>query len=422
MRAEVVAVGTELLLGYVTDTNSAWIGEQLALHGIDCLLATKVGDNTDRIAAAVRGALERADAVIICGGLGPTQDDVTREALAQVMGVPLERDAAIAERIAGMFRAHGVEMGASNLRQADVPVGATPIEQRRGTAPGLVCPIGAKVAYAVPGVPAEMREMVARAVLPDLAARAGTPAVLASRTLTTFGLGESAVAEALAGRVAALAAAGTPSMAFLASAVDGVKVRLTAKVSAPGDGAPDPAGVAAALLDAEEAEVRAVLGDAVYAVDDATMASVVGDAVLAAGTTLATAESLTGGLVGARLTEVPGASRWYRGGVVSYASEVKRTLLDVPEGPVVSAAAVGAMAASVARLTGAGLGVAVSGVAGPDEQDGQPVGTVWIGTWWDGEVVTRRTSLPGQRAEIRSLAVLAALDQVRRRLAGLPID
>ncbi|MST33206.1 CinA family nicotinamide mononucleotide deamidase-related protein, partial [Acidimicrobiaceae bacterium USS-CC1] len=324
MRCEVLAVGTELLLGQVVDTNSAWIGEQLALAGVDSLLAVKVGDNRERIVRALRDALARADAVICCGGLGPTQDDITREAIAEVMGVGLETRPELVEVIRELFAGRGRPMPDNNLRQAQVPAGATVIPQTRGTAPGLICPVGDRVVYAVPGVPHEMRDMLTRAVLPDLTARAGERATIRSRTLRTWGLGESAVAERLAPRLAALDATGNPTIAFLASGIEGIKVRITAR-----GGGSDPAADAEALLAAEEGEVRALLGETVFGVDDETMEAAVGALLLRSGRTLAVAESLTGGLIGARVTAVTGASAWFRGGIVSYASEVKRDLLGV---------------------------------------------------------------------------------------------
>ena len=403
-----MAIGTELLLGQVVDTNSAWIGEQLATAGIDSHFQVKVGDNLARIGAAVRQALARSDAVICCGGLGPTQDDITREAIAAVMGVPLVRHPDLEERIAEMFRARGRAMAANNLRQADVPVGATIIPQTRGTAPGLVCPVGEQVVYAVPGVPHEMQEMITRAVIPDLQRRSGGPATIASRVLRTWGLSESGLAEIVAPRVDALEAAGNPTIAFLASGIEGIKVRITAK-------GPDMA-TAAGILDAEEQELRALLGDVVFGVDDENMEVVVSQRLRQAGLTLGVAESLTGGLVGARITAVPGASDFFRGAVVSYAGEVKRELLGVPEGPVVSEVAAVAMARGAARILGADVGLGVTGVAGPAEQDGQPVGTVWLGVSLDGTASATRVRLPGGREQIRQLATISLLDLLRRRL------
>jgi nicotinamide-nucleotide amidase len=231
MRCEIIAVGTELLLGQINDTNSSWIGEQLALVGIDSYFQTKVGDNMERIIGTIKLALERSDAVIMCGGLGPTQDDITRDAIARVMGVAMHRDDAIAERIRERFRARGRVMPDNNLRQADVPEGASLIAQMPGTAPGLVCPIGDKVIYAVPGVPSEMREMVSGTILPDLQLRAGEPAVIRSRVLRTWGHSESGLAELLAGRIEELDLSGNPTLAFQASGVEGLKVRITAKAN-----------------------------------------------------------------------------------------------------------------------------------------------------------------------------------------------
>lgn len=411
MRCDVLAIGTELLLGQIVDTNSAWIGEQLALAGVDCLLQVKVGDNQARIAQAISEALSRADAVVCCGGLGPTQDDITREAIALVMGVELETRPGLVEVIRGLFAGRGREMPANNLRQAQVPVGAAVIPQTRGTAPGLICPIGDRVVYALPGVPHEMKEMLARAVLPDLVARAGESVTIRSRVLRTWGLGESAVAERLAPRLGALDSAGNPTIAFLASGVEGIKVRITAR----GTGA-DPAGAAESLLAGEEAEVRALLGDLVFGVDDQTMEAAVGAALLAAGKTLAVAESLTGGMIGARLTAVPGASDWFRGGVVSYASEVKWKVLGVTEGPVVTGSAAVEMAGGARRLLGADVGLAVTGVAGPTEQEGEPVGTVWVGLAGLGEHRAKRLQLGGDRENIRQMTVISAGDILRRAL------
>ncbi|MEO7427919.1 MAG: competence/damage-inducible protein A, partial [Acidimicrobiales bacterium] len=387
MRCEVVAVGTELLLGQIVDTNSSWMGEQLARRGIEHLRQTKVGDNLGRIVEVLREALGRADAVIVCGGLGPTQDDITREAIAEVMGVELVRHEELAIVIRDLFERRGRTMPENNLRQADVPVGATAIKQRTGTAPGLICPVGDAVIYAVPGVPYEMREMLERAVLPDLERRAGVRQIFVSRTLRTWGESESRIAELLGPRIVALDEAGNPTLAFLASGIEGIKVRLTAR----GDTAP----AANALLDAEEVEVRAVLGDLVFSGADEPMEAVVGRLLVERGLTMAVAESLTGGLVASRIVAVPGSSEWFRGGVVAYDSQVKQDVLGVPEGPVVSEAAAMAMADGVRRLLGADVGLSTTGVAGPAEQEGQPPGTVWLGLAIGDQVDAVHVRLPG---------------------------
>ena len=409
VRCEVVAIGTELLLGQIVDTNSSWIGEQLALSGIDSLLQIKVGDNLARIVSVLRQSLERADAVIVCGGLGPTHDDITREAIAEVMGAALVADDAVADVIRQLFASRGRAMPENNLRQALVPVGATIIPQTRGTAPGLICPVGAKVIYAVPGVPHEMREMMERAVLPDLRERAGERAVIMSRTLRTWGESESGLNERLAGVIDRLDAPGEPTLAFLASGWEGIKVRLTAKGAVESQ--------VAVGLDRWEREIRAILGEQVFGVDDDTMESVVLDLLRRRGLTLGLAESVTGGLVAGRLTAVAGASDVLRGSIVSYAGEVKRTLLAVPDGPVVSADAAAAMAAGARRVLGADVGLALTGVAGPAEQDGQPVGTLFVGlAMGDDDVVSKALRLPGQREQMRQMSVINALDVLRRRL------
>lgn len=415
MRCEVLAIGTELLLGQVVDTNSAWIGEQLAAAGIDSHYQVKVGDNQTRIVACIHQALARSDAVICCGGLGPTQDDITREAVAEVLGVPLELDDDVAVRIEQMFGSRGRPMALNNMRQAEVPRGATVIPQVRGTAPGLICRLGDRTIYAVPGVPTEMREMVTRAVIPDLVAQSGGPATIYSRTLRTWGLAESTLDEMLAGRMAALdkaAAAGEPAatIAFLASGIEGMKVRITAKAGSVGE--------AESLVAAEEAEIRAIIGPAVFGVDEVNMEAAVGTLLLERGLCLAVAESLTGGLVGSRLTAAPGASEWFRGGVVSYATDVKRSLLQAGDAPAVSEDTAVGMAAGVARLLGADVGLSLTGVAGPTEQDGEPVGTVWIGLAGPdpGAAVARRMQLYGDRDHVRQIATISALDMLRRRL------
>ena len=405
-----VAVGTELLLGQIVDTNSSWIGQALADAGIDSHHQVKVGDNLARIVDVLRLALSRSDAVLVCGGLGPTQDDITREAIAEVMGVGLHRDEDVLTRIKEMFASRGRDMAASNARQADVPEGATVIPQTRGTAPGLICPVGDKVVYAMPGVPYEMTDMMERAVIPDLQRRSGVRAVIRSRTIRTWGLAESTLAEVVAPRLDALdARGGNPTIAFLASGIEGIKVRVTAKASTTAE--------ADALLAAEEEELRALLGEIVFGVDDQSMEHAVGARLEAAGLTLAVAESLTGGLVASRLVNVPGSSAWFKGGVVAYDSEVKYSVLGVPRGPVVTADAARAMADGARRLMGADVGLSTTGVAGPEPQEGVAPGTVFLGVAGPGdEVEGVEAHLPGDRDRVRQFSTISLLDLLRRRL------
>ncbi len=417
MRVDVLAIGTELLLGQIVDTNSAWIGEQLAAAGLDTYDHRKVGDNQARMVAALRDLLREADAVIVCGGLGPTQDDVTRDAIAELMGVPLERRDDLIDHIAALFGGRGREMSANNLRQADVPVGGDVIPNPIGTAPGLECEVDdpggsgtKKVVYAVPGVPYEMQLMVTEHVLPDLLARSGERSVIVSRSLKTWGTSESGLAEMISARVDTQS---NPTIAFLARGIEGLYVRLTAKAETEAD--------ARALLDAEEAELRPIIGELIFAIDDQTMESVVLDLCSERGWSLGVAESLTGGLVGARLSNVPGASHTYRGSIASYATQVKRSVLGVEADSVVSEQAAIEMAEGARRALGCEVALSITGVAGPDEQDGQPVGTVWFGIAIPGhETMAMTARLPGDRERVRQFSTISGLNLLRMRLLALP--
>ncbi len=412
MDVEVVAIGTELLLGQIVDTNSSWIGEQLAAAGLNSFYQTKVGDNPERIRAVLRQAVDRSDAVICCGGLGPTHDDITREMIAEMMGASLVLDETVASRIRAMFESRGRAMPENNLRQAMVPVGASLIPQQPGTAPGLICPIGDGgadgVIYAVPGVPYEMKEMVSGTVVPDLRRRSGEAGTIKSRVLRTWGMSESGLAELLADRISELDEAGNPTLAFLASGVEGLKVRITAK-------APDEAAVVA-MLGAEQAALEPLIGSIVFGVDDQNMETVVVGALAERGLSLAVAESLTGGYLAARICAVPGASRVFRGGVVAYHSDVKVGLLGVPEGPVVTEEAAVAMAEGVRTLLGADIGLATTGVAGPAEAEGKPVGTVCLAVASPDGAIATTVRLPGDRERIRQFSTITLLDLLRRTL------
>jgi len=295
--------------------------------------------------------------------------------------------------------------------------GATPIPQVAGTAPGLICPVGNKVVYAVPGVPYEMSEMFERGILPDLRARMAESGeeegVIASRVLRTWGASESGLAESLQDRIDALDATGDVTLAFLASGIEGIKVRITARARTLGD--------VTALLDKEESEVRRSiterLGDIVFGVDDESMEVAVADRLCARDLTLGVAESLTGGLIASRLVNVPGTSAWFRGGVVSYDSQVKFDVLGVPEGPVVTEAAAAAMAEGVRKVVGSDVGLGITGVAGPDDQEGVAPGTIFVGLALpDQPTETRQLRLPGDRERVRQYGAITALDLLRRAL------
>jgi nicotinamide-nucleotide amidase len=270
-----------------------------------------------------------------------------------------------------------------------------------------------RVIYAVPGVPREMKAMVTEAIVPDLMARAGEVATIYSRTLRTWGESESGLAERLAGRIAVLDGSGNPTLAYNASGIEGIKLRLTAK-------GPDLAS-AEALVDEEERELRAILGDLVFGVDEQTIEASVLSLLAERGMTLGLAESLTGGMMGSRVADVPGASAVFRGSIVSYASDVKFDVLGLPEGPVVSLDAAAAMAAGARRVLGADVGIGVTGVAGPDEQEGQPVGTVFVGLdlgplGGDAGPEAFHVPLFGDRLQIRQFAVITAMNALRLKL------
>lgn len=416
MRAELVAVGTELLLGDVVDTNSAWLSGRLAEIGVDVHRHVTVGDNVARVAAALTDAAGRADVVLVTGGLGPTQDDLTRDAVAMATGRVLARRPELVTELRARFAALGRSMPESNLVQADLPEGARALAAV-GTAPGFVVPLLDATVYCVPGVPSEMEEMVVRDVLAELAARAGAGVTL-SRWVRTAGIGEADVAEAVAAVVRALDAEGNPTVAFLAGGGE-TRVRITGKA---GDRA-----AARALLAPVVDEVVGLLGPAVTGVDDDGVEHAVARLLTARGWTLAVAESVTGGGVGARLVRVPGASAWFRGGLIVYATPVKVTLAGVETGVVdrhgpVSEEVAAALAAAARERLDADVGLSVVGVAGPTEQDGQEVGTTWTSVALpDAPAHSSTVRLPvGSRERLQGWAAGVALDRLRRTLAGAP--
>ncbi|MBX6388555.1 MAG: competence/damage-inducible protein A [Frankia sp.] len=416
MLAELVAVGDELLYGDIINGNAAWLGRQLADVGIRVGVSVVVGDDVDRIEQALRAAAGRADAVIVTGGLGPTQDDLTREGIAAAAGVALRRDPFLESMLRRRFGELRRQVPEMNFRQADLPEGAQPVPNEIGTAPGIRIEIGRAAVYALPGVPHEMYPMFTTSVLPDLLRRAGQPAVVVHRVLRTAGIWESAVADALAGEVDRLRGVGNPTIAFLASGGQ-TRVRITARAA--------DRAAAEQLIAPVEAAARLALGPAVYGSDDDTLAAVVGAELAARSATLAVAESLTGGQLAAAITETPGASTYFRGGVVSYATEAKEKVVGVPADVLATAGAVSpqtaaALAANVREMFGATWGLSTTGVAGPAEQEGKPVGTVHIGVAGPDGTATRSLRLPGNRPIIQAYSVVQALDALRRTLSGLP--
>jgi nicotinamide-nucleotide amidase len=433
---ELVTVGTELLLGFTLDSNAADAGQALAAAGIRVSRRATVGDDAGAVRDAIADALERTGTVVVTGGLGPTRDDLTREAAAAVFGWRLVRDPTLVSALEQRFQRLGRgTMPDANRRQADVPQGATVLPNRWGTAPGLwLEDERGRVAVLLPGVPAEMRGLLEHEVVPRLRARrhsaapagnaaaASTPEpgapsredgeIILSRTLRTTGIAESALADRVGDPAPLLGEHLT--LAWLPSP-EGTDLRLTAW----GLGAE----AAEQALESAARGLRPLLGAHYYAEGDTDLAALVLEELERRRAHLATAESCTGGLVGGRLTAVPGSSRVYLGGVVAYANEAKLGLLGVSaeaiaEHGAVSEEVVRQMSVGVARQLGAEAAVAVTGIAGPDGgTPAKPVGTVWIGALWQGSVRTFRHAVPGERDVVRRRAAQAALDALRRVLA-----
>lgn len=408
MRAELVGIGTEILLGQIANSNAQWMSARLAEVGVDVLHHQAVGDNVGRIAEAFRLARSRADVVIATGGLGPTQDDVTREGLAEAFGLKLERHPEIEEFLREKFRRLGRDMPQINLVQADVPEGARYILPDRGTAPGLALQVGEGWVYVVPGVPAEMREMMETTILPELAAVAG-PAAILSRVVRCTGIPESRVAELLDDL---FHGSTNPTVAYLASSGE-VKVRLTAKAGSP--------QAAEALIAPVAEEVQRRLGHAVFSTTDEDLEEALGRRLRDAGKTVACAESLTGGGLAYRLAHIPGASDYFVGSAVCYTEEAKRQVLGVAQetldGPgVVSEECAREMAAGARRLYGTDVAVALTGVAGPEPHSGKPPGEVWVALDAADATHARGFRAPGDRDQVVRWAEQAGLDVVRRYL------
>jgi nicotinamide-nucleotide amidase len=403
---EVVAVGTELLLGQIVNSNAAVIGASLAERGLDAHFQQVVGDNLGRISSAIRIALDRSDAVVITGGIGPTQDDMTREALADITGRELVFSEEYADRLREWWARRGREMPESNLRQAYYPDSAEMLDNPRGTAPGLMLEHDGKLIFCVPGVPAEMEILMATEVLPRLTAVSGTDQVIASLLLRTWGRPESEVAEILddlyTGSV-------NPSLAFLASNSE-IKIRITAKARTATD--------ARDLIEPMEMEVRSRLGESIFGTDEETIERVLLRLLSERGQTIGTAESMTGGLVTARLTEIPGASAVVKGGVVAYDTELKRKLLGLPDVPgVVTEEAAVALAEGARSLLGVDVAVSVTGSAGPEPLE-KPVGTVMIGVATPDDARARELRFTGDRDRIRTFGSTAALHLARLAIVG----
>jgi len=418
-RVELITIGDELLLGFTIDTNAAHISRVLAASGIEIVRRTTVGDEADKIAQAVREALDRTGAVITTGGLGPTSDDLTKPAIARIFGRAMKLDEAIAARLEERWRTRfpNSVFPSTNRTQAEIPDGARILVNRHGTAPGiwLEDDQGRWVAM-MPGVPREMRGMLAEELLPELRTRMkGVESVVLSGTLRTTGIAESAIAELLGPNFLGdpQSELGSLPLAYLPG-VAGVDLRVTAKGMAPDR--------AQKLVKEAIVKLRSRVQAYAYGEDDADLAAVVLDRCRALKLKLAVAESCTGGMLGERITSVPGSSDVFLGGVIAYHNDVKKTLLgvraeDVERYGAVSEEVALQMAAGVRERTGADVGVSVTGIAGPGGGTPEkPVGLVWIAIH-SSEAKARRFHVVGDRTEIRQRAAQAALEMVRRTLA-----
>jgi len=408
-------VGTELLLGQTVDTNAAYIAERLAANGINVYFKATVGDNWTRFAAVLAQALTRADVVIISGGLGPTEDDLTREVVAAVLHRPLVEDPQALAAIERWFAVSHRPMPPSARKQALIPEGARIIANANGTAPGFIVEHGNQTVVCLPGVPYEMKPMFDEVVLPYLRERYGLAGALYSRVLKFCGIGESALEE----RVRDLQHSANPTVAPYASLGE-VKIRITARA--------ENAEEAERLIAPVQQEIVRRVGEYMYGIDEDTVEGVAGRALLQAGWTLALAESCTGGLIAKRITDVPGSSAYFLGGVVSYSNEAKVKLLGVSEKTLAEHGAVSApvaeqMALGAAERFGATLAVAVTGIAGPGGgSEAKPVGLVYIACALNGRAKAYRFQFQGGREQVRGLTAQTALDLIRRHALGLSTE
>jgi nicotinamide-nucleotide amidase len=411
MDLELVTIGTELLLGFTVDTNSAFAGKELAAAGVRVVRRTAVADTPEAIRSAVVEALARTGAVLTTGGLGPTRDDISKAAVAELFQTPIEFREEIWQRLLERYQRFGRVPSPSNRSQAEMPQGAIELRNQWGSAPGIWLEGALGLVIMLPGVPREMRNLLVHEVLPRLAARA-SGGVIRSRTLRTTSIGESILAERM-GEIEREIAPLT--LAYLPD-VGSVDLRVTAWDL--------PAAEADRRLAEAIGLLRSRAGDHAFGEGETDLAAVVLAAARTAGATIATAESCTGGLVGGRLTAIPGSSEVVLGGIIAYANEVKAGALEVPEALLAAHGAVSepvacAMAEGAARRLGAGLTIAVTGIAGPGGgSEEKPVGTTWFATHYRGKTESSKQILFGERDEIRARAAQNALYLLWRRLLG----
>jgi nicotinamide-nucleotide amidase len=405
VNAQIMSVGTELLLGQIVDTNAAYLAEYLSGLGVDLYWQATVGDNLARLTDELRRGWERADLIVMTGGVGPTEDDLTREAIAGLLGEAMVVQDDLAEHLRAWFGRRGQSMPERNIKQATLIPSAQSLPNPIGTAPGWWVERDGRIIVAMPGVPVEMRKMWEEQAVPRLQGRLPGGGVILSRTLKCVGIGESAVEEL----VQPLIRSTNPTLATYAKQ-DGVHLRMTAKSTSR--------AAAEEALAEFEPRVRALAGDYIYGADDETLAGVIGQHLTARGLTLATMESLTGGLLASQVTDVPGSSSYFQGGVVAYSADAKaqhgvdRALLE--RHGTVAAETARAMATAVRQEFGTDIGLATTGVAGPDELEGKPAGTIYVALDLRGAVESEHQRWRTTRQENKRRAALAALNLLWR--------
>lgn len=406
MKAEILSVGTEILLGEITDTNSSYLASQLPLLGIDLYWISTVGDNLSRIVEVLRRAWGRSDLILVTGGLGPTEDDLTRESIAALLGEEMRVDPALEKWLRDFFASRRFPMPERNIKQATLIASGQALPNPRGTAPGWWVEKDRKIIVAMPGPPAEMQRMWQFEVLPRLKPRLGGEIIL-SRTLKNFGIGEASVDEMMS----PLLSSTNPSIGIYAKP-DGIHIRITAKGKSREEAQP--------LLDDMEAKARRIMGRHIWGVDDETLEAVVGNLLKQKKLTLAVMESCTGGLLANTITDVPGSSAYFNGGIVAYSNEVKiangvdARLME--QYGAVSPQVASGMAAAARQRLGADVGVGVTGVIGPDTMEGKPIGTIHIAIDAPGRPNIFLANLPFPRLQAKRLATTAALNHLRNIL------
>jgi nicotinamide-nucleotide amidase len=406
VKAEIISIGTELLLGEITDTNASYLAAELPLLGIDLYWVTQVGDNMGRLHEALERAWSRSDLILATGGLGPTDDDITREAIAELLGEELCSDPELEQELRQRFAQLGRSMSQSNLKQASRIPSAQALSNIRGTAPGWWVEHQGRTIIALPGPPGEMQAMWRKEILPRLRQRM-TGEVILCRTLKTFGLPEAAVGE----MVSSWMASANPTLGIYAKP-DGIHLRIAAKATRPEQ--------ANKMLAQLEEKLKSLLGERIWGTDEDTLETMVGGLLREKGLSLVTMESCTGGLLASTITDVPGSSNYFKGGLVAYSNQIKE-LWGVPaelitQHGAVSAEVALAMATAVRQRLGADIGLSTTGVAGPEPLEGKPIGTVFVGVDDGRKGRAVQGNYPPPRLQIKRRATVAALFELRKSL------